>query len=166
METSPLRRHWDVKRLLFVSLRMILVELVRSQPSAGLYGVVFLNSSGESVAVPRWRVHVVCLVSFLCLDLELDHDGHSKTGFILAQIGVPDAAVIGARCRCQSRTRGRVVHTDELSGCAVVSSRRSDSASARKVRHIRVAISEFPEKRDVLSGHVVERDRVIPRLER
>jgi len=63
METSPLRRHWDVKRLLFVSLRMILVELVRSQPSAGLYGVVFLNSSGESVAVPRWRVHVVCLVS-------------------------------------------------------------------------------------------------------
>ena len=35
---------------------------------------------------------------FEARSLELHHDGHPQTGLILAQVGIPDAAVAGARC--------------------------------------------------------------------
>ena len=45
-----------------------------------------------------------------------------------------------------------------------VAPRRRDSFSTREVRHVRVAVARLKPEGDELRGHVVERDRAIPRL--
>src|ERR1700689_305473 len=90
------------------------------------------------------------------LRLELDHDGHSQTGLILAQIRIPNSTVIHTGCRRQRSARRRVVHADKLAGLPVISTWRRDASPSSEVRHVRVAIPELPQKRDVLLGHVVE----------
>src|ERR1035441_9096570 len=116
-------------------------------------------------------------------ELELDHDGHPDARFILPQVRSPKAAV-----RSSTRTAGRLRGTEvgavwvggigrvyrppnpgrtsviasiEL-GRSVVAAWGSNSTSTRKIRHFRVAIAELPEESNVLSGHVIESDGIVP----
>src|SRR5215469_121726 len=81
--------------------------------------------------------------------LKLHQNCHVDTIFGLAQIRKPGCS------------RGQNYGGTKRSG---VSARRRNSPRTGKIRHVGVAMVEFPAKGDVLAGHVVEGRRSIPRL--
>src|ERR1039458_5274897 len=121
-------------------------------------------------------------------ELELDHDGHPDAGFILSHGWRPKSAVRNSRIATPSHIAVRscvaevgavwvggvgevygppkpgrtIVHADVIGRRSVVAARRSNSTSTREIRLIRVAITELPEESNVLSGHVIEGDGIIP----
>src|SRR5467141_5277229 len=90
--------------------------------------------------------------------LELDHDGQSDAGFILSQVGEPNATVAAAGCRREQATSRRAVIARVLSWKTVIAARRRDSAPTAVVGLIRVTIAVLPAEGNVLFGHPVPID--------
>src|SRR5471030_3054045 len=92
--------------------------------------------------------------------LELDHDAGTDDRLTAAQVRKTDtsrSATAARLRRCQVVRAGRcAAAADELSGSAIIAARRRDAVAARKVRHVRMTITNFRPPGDVLLGHVVQ----------
>src|ERR1700730_7304115 len=98
--------------------------------------------------------------------LELHHDAHGKRRLFLAQIGEPEAAGPAAAGRLRghqvARAGGRPGAACEVLRGSVVPPRRRDATTAREIRYVRVAISDFPPEGDELRGVVLEVEGAVP----